>query len=189
MVKSHDLILYYDKTIRKRFPLILIVGREPNSTIPFNNKLGHYNLAKKKGGWHWKRTHKYVGEIAGIKDFRKRCIKSKQSPLIYTDISPKPMKHHQKGKKKTRLEITEKEFKEHIDNIFSQKAVMKRVKLVILGIGNRKEFSKAVEYFRNNAKGKLIIETPFPINYNKPKVLKVLSRHREQIQNIVIGVL
>lgn len=185
MPKTHNILLYYRNTLKTSSPLVLIVGREPNNTVPFDNKLGKYDLAKRKGGWYWKRTHKYLGNIAGIRDFRKACIKDGYSPIIYADISPMPLKHHKKGKKRLRRSITEEAFKAHIDRIFSHKKLMNRVKLIILGIGDRKEFSEAATYFKRKTK-KRIIETPFLINYNRPKIMKILSRHKSKIKKIIL---
>lgn len=185
MTILHDLILCYEKSLDKKLPLILIVGREPNSDVSFNNKVGYYELTKRNGSYYWKRTHKYIGEICNIKNFRKKCINNKISPLIYTDISPKPMKYHRKGKKKERSKIEDKHFERHINKIFFKKSLIRRIRLIILGVGNRKEFSRAVDYFKKMAKQIPIIETPFLINYNKPKIVKCLSKNKEKILEVV----
>src|SRR3989344_6253420 len=99
-MKTHHLILYYGNTLSKDSPLILIVGREPNNTVPFDNKVGTYDLAKKNGGWYWKRIHYYLENASDKKYFREACIYKGDSPLIFTYISPIPLKHHKKSKNK-----------------------------------------------------------------------------------------
>ncbi|MDP1696123.1 MAG: hypothetical protein Q8L29_04375, partial [archaeon] len=80
--KEHALITLFNRTGKGNFPLILIIGREPNNTNKFNNKVGKYFFEDAPTSAFWNISYKKIGELKGlnVKDFKRLCNEKKTSP-------------------------------------------------------------------------------------------------------------
>ena len=168
--KTHPLIVLYEETENKDFPLILIIGREPNNKVPFEDVVGKYDFKKSPHCAFWNMAYKLIGESNNLstKRLKEICNMKRSSIICFTDSLPITIISKERNKKQIRRSLDSQIVKEHIDKIFS-KRIIKRVKLILLSGLNHKEFENSVrrikEYcFKNSIE---YYEIPFlyPSNY------------------------
>ena len=130
---GHPIIVVYGETSKKRFPLILVIGREPNNDVNIINKVGLYDFEKSPYCGFWNTSYKIIGEINhfSIREYKHKCKAKKSSIICISNCMPKPILNEVKDKDRIRKKISQEEIREHIDSIFS-KDLIKRVKLIIL---------------------------------------------------------
>jgi hypothetical protein len=137
-----------------KFPLILVVGREPNNHLPFCDYVGTYDFRLAPHCSFWNIAYKIVADTQNttVRELKDTCYIKNSSILAFTDLSPKPIPNQVKNKRIEREEASDKAF-EHIGKIFS-KDMISRVEFVILSGVEKLEFigywfSKSVRYFLN----------------------------------------
>lgn len=188
---SHPLIVVYDNTQKTNFPLILVVGREPNNNVPFDDSVGNYDFEGKprcKCNF-WNTAYKVVADTNGInvRELKDYCKINKSSILAFTDLSPRPIKMREKNKDKQRSQILDKEYEQHILKIFSKSEIISRIRLIILSGVDKPEFSYALKTFKTVCRKyqKLFLEIPFLYSGNYPKIRKEISEnHKKAIRTI-----
>lgn len=177
-MKQHPLILAHDQTYDRQFPLILIVGREPNNKGVSNGNLGLMNFVKYVRCAFWNVAFGIFGRIngSGCREMKLEFIKRKASPLLFVDSFSQGIENAEKSKHNIRIMQIEHS-EEHIDSIFKHAEVIKRVKLVLLsGLRN-----PIFENFKVKIKEKLVElnipvrEIPFLYPTNTNKILISLS--------------
>lgn len=170
--KYHPLITGYKKTLERSFPLILVIGREPNSNVQFIDKVGLYDFDEAPRCAFWNMAYKLVAELDNmtVRQFKQICRLHNSSPIIFSDALCLPIKSEIRNKTKIRGELSHKDIGQHINNIFA-KSILTRVKLILLSGLNRKEFQYSNAKFvricsENNFQFQ---EIPFlyPTNYKK----------------------
>ncbi len=146
---THPVMLAYEHTEEHDFPLILIVGREPNRpnknensesincvrSIPFTGK-GKNPDGKKFNNNNcafWNISFGLLAFANGSSTniIKKDFIDRRACPIIFTDASPIGLPNEKANKFIEREKIGNQKFKEQVEKIFNQKELLKRVQLVI----------------------------------------------------------
>ena len=155
MNDKHPVMLAYKETERHTFPLILIIGREPNNntgsesedrigSIPFkekgtrirNGKEEKYNNAYCS---FWNNSFGILAKQKGIKTsaIKKEFEERKACPIIFSDASPNAISNDFFNKDSERKKVNADKVKDQLNKIFNQKHLLLRVRLVIFsGLGN-----------------------------------------------------
>jgi len=87
---THALISTYKNTDLSNQPLILIVGREPNSVGKFVKTTGAYDFDNAPKCAFWNESYAVVGKLSEMsgQNLKQICRDRKVSPIAFTDISP-----------------------------------------------------------------------------------------------------
>ena len=97
-MKKDAALLYLGKSDIKTFPLILFMGREFNSDKEVDpSAIGEYNFSDSPHSTFWNRSYGLISRISKKTKFKRECIAMNISPIIFANISPKPI--HSKAKK------------------------------------------------------------------------------------------
>jgi len=191
-IDTHPLICYYKNTLKKDFPLILIVGREPNHDSPFDNTVRDYDFDQPDGkkSSMWNKSYglfRFINQIDSTSEFKDICRKKEGSPILFTNLSPKPVLNSKstKQKTKTRLNTPLSEYKNHFKKIFSKK-ILKRVSLIVISV-DCKELNDKVPLFAKTCKKhkKKYVKIPYLANptISYKKIIKTIPNNK---RNIVI---
>ena len=149
---AHPIILGYEQTFEKNFPLIMIVGREPNTEtmsktdgslggIPFTDKGIDIN-GKPYNNQRCSFWNIAFGTFArynqlNIREIKTLFVQKKACPLIFTDASPVAILNSVNNKNDIRKGIDELILK-HVNMIFFKEEIIQRVKLIIFsGLQNQ----------------------------------------------------
>lgn len=186
---SHPLIVVYDNTQKANFPLILVVGREPNNNVPIDDSVGNYDFEEPSRCNFWNTAYKVVADTNGIsvRELKYSCKKNKSSILAFTDLSPRPIKIREKNKDKQRSQISKEEYEQHILKIFSKIEIINRIRLIVLSGVDKTEFSYVLNIFKIQCQKyqKLFLEIPFLYSGNYPKIRKKISEnHKKAIRKV-----
>ena len=181
---SHPLIVVYGNTQKEDFPLILVVGREPNNNVPFDDSVGNYDFEKAPRCNFWNTAYKVVADTNGInvRELKDSCKKNKSSILAFTDLSPRPLLIRVKNKEKQRSQISKKEFDNHILKIFSKNEIINRVGIIILsGVKNKPEFIDALNIFKKQCGKyqKSFLEIPFLYSGNYREIKSIITESQK----------
>lgn len=185
MAKMHPLILYYSKTLESDFPLILVIGREPNTVEDISGDPGPYDFQKKPLCGFWNTSYGMLARVASdqknsvsTKELKNQCAKTKGSPLIYADSLPHGLPNAEKKKKEKRQLIPKQTIIEHISKIFNHKAIISRTRVVIMsGLKDSCFLTPAREIDRQCSDKSLeLIEVPFFNGVNTKSIMNSLSQ-------------
>ena len=129
--KVHPIISLYRNTREGSFPLILIIGREPNDDMEMRYEVGEYNFDKKPVPF-WNLPYALLGAMINKtrKEFQDICREKQSSPIAFADISPRPIRSGANDKQTIRKTFTTKDYLDHL-RIIASKTVFKRVKLIV----------------------------------------------------------
>ena len=124
------------KTESATFPLVMIIGREPNCDAPLDDSIGRMcpkELRSMRSGV-WVVAHSQIGRqlappCAGAQ-LKRRLIDADASPLVFTNLYPRGLSAGTGGKQAKRDAISTADIDAHMQRILSS-PLMKRVKLVI----------------------------------------------------------
>lgn len=192
--KTHPIISVYGDTNSKQFPIILIVGREPNAEAEFINEIGEYDFDKAPRCGFWNTSYGVIGEIINeklnCKKLKDECRKKGNSFIAYTDLSPEPIINAVPGnlKNKKRKDINLDQYEKHISNIFLHEDIIDRADLIIFsGLGNNNVQLKAVELFKNKliSKNKVFLEVPFFVGNNKRNIKEIIDKEHNKEKDII----
>lgn len=138
-------MLYGGKATGK-FPLILIMGREPNDANPVGVELGRYDFngielvdgreMRRSGCTFWNRSYKLIGEYGPPEPIssgllKQKCRKFKSSIIAFADISSFSTRSGVKTKAERRADISYRAFKVHLDALLNRK-VWDRCQLILV---------------------------------------------------------
>ncbi len=140
----------YGKTAEADFPPVLIVGREPNSSLAHEDRIGSYRLDR-RGVMFYNMAYRLVG--GSIEDGRRiwsECRRSEISPILFADVLPTCIPAGQVSKSGPRRDALAA-VDGHIKRIFT-KEIMHRVSLILLSGHERYPFNIASQAFANAAK-------------------------------------
>ena len=150
---------------KKSFPLLLFFGREYDCTeSPVEIELGTYNFQDSPRSSFWNRAYGLVERICERDDFKDSCIRLNASPILFSNVSPRPIPNEKTDPKKRqiRAEITDDDIRDYIEGIFKM-PIIKRVRLVVISVEKEK---KVFERFTRPVKRECerqditVIETP-----------------------------
>ena len=175
-IVTHPLFLNFGETSQMNFPIILIIGREPNNDSISDATVGQYDFKTHPKCAFWNTAFKLVGSYNDITtaELKKLFIKNNSSPIVFTDASPKGIPNIVSAKNKIRSTLAEAEIKEHIKSIFNNEKLINRVKFVLFsGLENNK-YNMFKTLFNEQAIERQIpiTEISFLIGNNYPKIQK-----------------
>lgn len=132
--KAEACSLVLGDTLDKDFPLILVIGREPNNHCNVIDKVGTY--PSPQGCTFWARSHELISRYTGLQphEFKDQCLKQNASPIVFSDASPLGLdgRYTPYRKKKLRQAITPEELADHANTVFSQSNIISRTKFVLI---------------------------------------------------------
>ena len=93
---THPAILAYGQTTQNEFPLIMIIGREPNNSSMSDSSMGEYKFEDFPNCAFWNLSFGLFGSYNSKTTFQiKQAFQNaKASPIIFTDASPKGIPNH-----------------------------------------------------------------------------------------------
>ena len=179
----------YGTTLRHKFPLILIFGREYNNQGKILKSVGDYPLTTKSQFWN--RSYTFISRQTG-KNFKSIAHKQNSSPIIFSNALPLPIPFGSSASTifKLRKSQNPKNVERHIKNVFSL-PILKRVQLVILsGLNHKESFGHATAEISKSCKAVGIrhMEIPYfaaPQNTNAIIDLSVKKVHHKAINQII----
>ncbi len=129
---AHPILLTFAETAAASFPLILVIGREPNTAQRIADVRGPYDFRwnKSRCGF-WNTSYGMVARVVGIPTWRLKqsCIARNGSPIVYADALPIGIPNRITNKQDFRATVAEAAIP-HIANVFSHQTVIARVALV-----------------------------------------------------------
>lgn len=198
---THALISTYKNTDLSNQPLILIVGREPNSVGKFVKTTGAYDFDNAPKCAFWNESYAVVGKLSEMsgQNLKQICRDRKVSPIAFTDISPVLIANSDPQKREKRKAITTDQIDAHIQNIVSLSDELGRTAVVIL-TGHRfgslsKQARDTFDYGATQLelafKFRKIpsISVPFMFGNNQSKILHAIENDKLVKSKIVSTVL
>ena len=173
------ILLGYGDTFSRTFPLILVIGREPNTNKQIVNCLGAYDFLKSPGCGFWNTSFGMVARIAGMRTWqvKKKCKEVSASPILYADSLPKGILTTTKNKQLQRNNISTEEIQKHLAILFSFEAIKQRVRIIITSGLYSPTFDYAKEEIKRHGQehGISVCHVPFFYGTNAPKIQLALS--------------
>ena len=182
---THPAILTYGQTVQKEFPLIMIIGREPNNSTMSDSSFGEYKFEDFPNCAFWNQSFGLLASYNSKTTFEIKQLfqRVKSSPIIFTDASPKGIPNKEVNKKQFRNLLTTDEFQHQVDTIFSNARLISRVKLIFLSGLTDFSFSNFTNQLSNRALQHSIStkEIPFLFGNNVPKIKTQMTDKEIQI--------
>lgn len=192
MLKPHPALLTFGQTCTQDFPLIMIVGREPNSPEGVVYGHGGYDFAsrKKRQCGFWSISYGIAAATVGLSTaaFKELCVNRDASPLVYTDALPITILNEVKDKRPFRLAVSDEAVREHIEHVFSHEHIVSRVRLVIISGLRDPSFARSVAWYRAacDVRGLPVVEVPFFFGNNAPTIrAKLGPDNTRRIQGVM----
>lgn len=171
---THPLILAYGKTYTKAFPLILIIGREPNNGTKSDNSLGNFDFQDFPRCSFWNMAFKLVGSFNGLNTLEVKGVfaKTNSAPIIFSDAAAQGIFNEVVDKNSVRATLVKDDFDSQVEAIFSHHDLMKRVKLILTSGLSHSIYSNFKAALHNEAKGMQIpsVDISFLYGTNYPKI-------------------
>jgi hypothetical protein len=187
---SHPIIICFGDTATANYPLILIVGREPNSDHPVCNEVGTYDFRKAPQCGFWNASYALAARQVNLTSaqLKRRCIELNGSPLLYADAMPQGLLNAVPNKGRRRRGFTDKELQDHVSRIF-EKPIIKRVKLVILSGLEHRVFEPSRQRFEELCGERSIqrANLPFFSNQNAPRINQQLDAESQRQIAVVVS--
>ncbi len=177
--ECEGILLGYKDTFSRSFPLILVIGREPNTNKQIVNCLDTYDFREGSGCGFWNTSYGMVARIVelGTRQVKDKCEKLSASPILYADSLPKGILTATKNKQQQRKNITKEEKQIHIANLFAFEAIRQRVRIIITSGLNSStfDFSKKEIDRHGQALGISVCHVPFFYGTNAKEIQLKLS--------------
>jgi len=182
-MELHPLILHYSQTTQHDFPLILVVGREPNNDSISDKKLGCYDFdaPQNRRCAFWNVAFSILGKFNGVstKQIKQELLRRGASPIIFTDAFPNGIKNSVLNKRLIR-KSQEKDLLEQVSDIFSHKEIIERTKLILLSGLHDEIFcpfkTLVLEKVKAESHGIEVCCVPFFYPTNTPKITDALNQ-------------
>lgn len=179
MSTPHPTIQYFGSTHSGSFPLVLVVGREPNTDRPIEDAIGPYDFRLAPNCGFWNISYGMLGRLCGLttKEMKRVCLHQDGSPLIYADSLPHGLLSATLKKSEIREAISPTDVVAHVSRIFSHRTLLDRVRCLILSGLEAPTFRLAAAQFRTLGAERAIrvVELPFFYGPNMPKIEQALS--------------
>lgn len=185
---THPAILTFGQTTQKKFPLIMIVGREPNNSTMSDSTIGNYDFKKYSNCAFWNIAFSLFGHCnsKNTNEIKQTFKNSNCSPIIFTDASPKGIPNIETNKRQFRNTLTHQDFDHQIEVIFNNPLIT-RVKLIFLSGLTDTNFLYFREQFIKKALSLSIptTEIAFLFGNNLPKIkTQITDREITIIKNV-----
>ena len=182
----HGNLLIYKKTCQFEHPLILVIGREPNTGLEIVNSVTHYDFDLASRCGFWNSSYSLVAKKTGFQSTR--CLKiacrdRESSPIIYADALPIGIPNDCQNKAERRRAICRDDIYRHVDNIFSHRGIIDRVSLIFLSGLYALEFEGAVSRIKNYIQHIRVpaIELKFFTSRNASAHMKAVSEENREL--------
>lgn len=165
---EHPIISLYRNTSQGDFPIILVVGREPNDNRPMGHSVGQYEFPNKPVPF-WDLPYSLMAGLIGKRgrELKKLCYERNSSPIAFSDISKRPITSTKSDKQEIRQSLTTDDYVVHLKEVAS-KPVFHRVRLVVFSglnypIWAERKYGEALRKMESewNSKGIDTAEVPF----------------------------
>lgn len=171
----HPCLILYGATDQRSFPLVLMVGREPNESIPASTASGPYDFDGSPRCAFWNVSYGFAGHLSQpplkTAELKRLCRATGASPLVYADALPISIKNAVRDKGSYRGLVPIDEIERHVRAVFSHEGIIDRVKLVLLsGLGPA--FAPSVNAYRRECEARQIRCEAVPFFYptNTPRI-------------------
>ncbi len=195
MHSPHPAIAVYKNTADQSFDLIMIVGREPNSTNEVRSiGVGPYDFDTEAGKTcaFWNTSYGTAARAIGKESaqLKQACRALGGSPIIYADALPITIPTNVGNKSQLRRAVADDEVRAHVDEVFSDEhqRLLRRVKLVLLSGLSGLDFDRSRSAYQNacSSRGVLCASVPFFYGTNSPQIaIDLQGVPQEQLTTIV----
>ena len=182
------------KSDKKNFPLLLFFGREYNyAESPVEIELGTYNFRDSPTSAFWNRAYGLVERIYERDDFKDSCIELNASPILFSNVSPRPIPNEKPDseKRQIRTEITDDSIRGYIEGIFKM-PIIKRVHIVVISVGKEKKvFERFTQPIKRECEKQdiTVIETPGYIARQSMSTDEIDGQLSESERDMIRGVI
>ena len=133
----HPTIVTFGQTQEGEFPLLLVIGREPNCEGEVVNEVGSFTLDLTPNCCFWNRSRAQLARIGGNVAppiFNALCRERNARPIIYADSLGICIQHGdpERDQRRNIWANNQVNVEAHIANIFGHAEIINRVELVIL---------------------------------------------------------
>jgi hypothetical protein len=185
---KHPLISVYGRnTLQGSFPLVLVVGREPNDDLPMGETVGPYDFEKAPHCQFWNTAYKIVAAtmFISVRELKELCKEHGSSILAFADASPFTISFNTRDKNEIRNRFGPEDYVSHAQGITSQE-VFKRVNLVILSGLEDGRYKEAVQTIKSGCKsGIAVVETPFLTWMRKGRWQEIWARFTREDKGLI----
>jgi hypothetical protein len=136
---SHPILLYYKETIKRNHPLILVVGREPDSTTgePIDDTVDSYDFDTDRStkNCFWAVAHEAFAHALVDKkpyEFKDECRKAKCSPILITNAGIRCVQDGSGKQREMRSSASNDDKCKHFNNLSKHISILTRVKWIWL---------------------------------------------------------
>lgn len=187
--QGHPIISCYGETAAASYPLILIIGREPDGDEVVSNTMGTYELTL---AYHHRfRVASYALAARTVvwspTDFQGRCRQLNGSPLLYAHAVPQGVLNSTPATRRSRQMVPEASIRQHVANMFGH-SILEQVKLVILsGLdGNTFDLPRDLIVASCAERRIPVVHLPLFSSYNAKRIRQELDpKSRSRIASIV----
>jgi hypothetical protein len=177
---GHPLIQTYATTLGQSFPLILVIGREPNTDLPITTNHGLYDFDRYPRCGFWNVAYSVVGRSYGLnatqvkQHFRER----RASPVVFADALPIGIRQAVQNKWKDRGLLSPTAIQTHVQTVFAFEPVVSRTQIVIMSGLAAGTFAPAVEQIKEicNQHNIFYCCLPFFFGSNMPRIRAELTQ-------------
>jgi hypothetical protein len=172
MKSKHPSLLYFGDTQNQAFPLILVFGREPNTSLEIGNAAGSYDFRDYSSRF-WDETYWQIASCVGMSDktFKAACVAKDSSPILFASPLPIGIESQVDDKWSIRAVVPKDKIESHIRQVFSFSSLIKRVSIIVLSGIERDEFRYSREAISASAKSiniPVVSVTYFGDTYRRP---------------------
>lgn len=187
---GHPLIQSYADTLAHTYPLILVIGREPNTDLPITAEHGRYDFRAYPKCGFWNIAYSTVARTVQLSagQFKQLCQQYHGAPIIFADALPIGLKQATSNKQAYRARISNEAVVQHITRIFAYRPLMQRVRLVLTSGLYRPTFDVAIGQIEAQCQIQAILcrHLPFFFGTNSRKIQAALvGEDRTAIQQII----
>ncbi len=188
---SHAALLYYAHTPQKKFPLILVMGREPNLNDAHALELtaGAYDFDAHPRCNFWNQAYGALASLAGMTaaQLKSVCRNNNASPIVFGYGSCRCMESKIRDKNAVRAQIRTEAIEAQLAYTFNHR-LMNRVDAVILSgwqtPGLRRNLDLATRILADK-KVLCIPDMPFFYSGNRARVDRTLARYKQPLKKTI----
>ena len=185
MELGHPILCLFGHSATAAFPLILVIGREPNGPYPVTNHVGGYDFRHAPRCAFWNTAYGVAARLLGTNtsELKRRAVLQNGSPIVFADALPQSIPARVGPKLLRRAALPEADVLRHVDNLFSHEAVIGRVRLVIASGLQAGVFAPALRGIERHCeeRGLPLAQIAFCFGPNLAKIMDQLSEEQKQL--------
>lgn len=183
---THPLILAFRQTYNHKFPLVLVIGREPNHDSISDGSLGHYDFTAYQKCSFWNVAFSVLGKFNAIttKKIKHEFLRREASPIVFADAFPMGIKNFIVDKHSIRKMQLE-DLVNQANAIFLHKNIIERTSLIIFSGLSHTIYDqfKALISTKSEKYNIRTINAPFFYPTNTPAILKSFQKEDIELLN------